>query len=179
MKKFCLSAFALTIAGIGLAHAQDDEDVIKNAMSAAPEAIGLNAKVVTFNEEGELVTLREGTNNFTCFPDDPNTPANDPMCADENATAWTLAWINKTDPPTGDVGFAYMLQGGSTPGNLDPYATEPPEGEDWLDEPPHVMIFNLSELPEDYPNPGANPDVSQPWVMWPGTPYEHLMLPVE
>jgi hypothetical protein len=24
----------------------------------------------------------------------------------------------------------------------------------------------------------ADPDVTRPYVMWPGTPYEHLMLPV-
>jgi hypothetical protein len=41
------------------------------------------------------------------------------------------------------------------------------------------MIFNMSELPQDYPQPGEDPDMSQPWVMWAGTPYEHLMIPVE
>jgi hypothetical protein len=25
----------------------------------------------------------------------------------------------------------------------------------------------------------ADPDPSQPYVMWPGTPYEHLMIPVK
>jgi hypothetical protein len=70
------------------------------------------------------------------------------------------------------------LQGGSTASNLDPYATEPSGGE-WHQEPPHVMILNMGELPQDYPQPGETPDMSQPWVMWAGTPYEHLMIPVE
>jgi hypothetical protein len=32
----------------------------------------------------------------------------------------------------------------------------------------------LAAYPRD-----AKPDPSKPYVMWPGTPYEHLMLPVK
>ena len=30
-----------------------------------------------------------------------------------------MAWVNKTEPPKGKVGFDYMLQGGTTPSNVD------------------------------------------------------------
>ena len=30
-----------------------------------------------------------------------------------------------------------------------------------------------------YVKPGENADVTQPWVMWAGSPYEHLMIPPE
>jgi hypothetical protein len=122
-------------------------------------------------------TLREGTNNFTCMADDP-TPGKNPMCLDENGMAWAHAWMTKTEPPKDKVGFGYMLAGGATPSNTDPHATAPAGGE-LAQEPPHVMIFNFPELPADYPQPGDTPDMSQPWVMWAGTPYEHLMIPVQ
>ena len=180
---------AAVAASIGVAHAQGtgaehnplqtDEEMVQNAMSAAPEAVGRNATIVTMDAQGKMRTLQEGTTNFTCFPDDPTTPANDPMCVDENGLAWAEAWMNKEEPPEGKVGFGYMLAGGGTPSNVDPFATEPPGGAEYLQEPPHVMIFNMGELPQDYPDPGENPDTSQPWVMWGGTPYEHLMIPVE
>ena len=159
--------------------AMSDEELIANAIAAAPEAIGAQAAVVTVDETGELKTLKQGTNNFTCFPDDPSNPANDPVCVDENGLEWTKAWIAKTEPPAGEIGFGYMLQGGSTPSNVEPHATEPPEGSDYMQEPPHVMIFNTGAAMQGYPDPGEHPDMSQPWVMWGGTPYEHLMLPVE
>jgi hypothetical protein len=154
-----------------------DDELIANAMSAGPPAVAENATIAAVDEQGNMRTLREGTNNFTCMADDP-TPGNNPMCLDENAMAWAHAWMTKTEPPADKVGFGYMLAGGSTPSNIDPYATDPAGGE-LAQEPPHVMVFNLPELPADYPNGGENPDRSQPWTMWAGTPYEHLMIPVE
>lgn len=40
------------------------------------------------------------------------------------------------------------------------------------------MVFNAKAAMAGYPKPGNKPDVTQPWVMWQDTPYEHLMLPV-
>lgn len=48
-----------------------------------------------------------------------------------------------------------------------------------MQEPPHVMVFNTAAAMQGYPDPGEHADMSQPWVMWGGTPYEHLMIPVE
>ena len=72
-----------------------------------------------------------------------------------------------------------MLQGGTTPSNVDPFATKPPAGMDWMQEPPHVMVFNYGETMVGYPKPGEHADTTQPWVMWAGSPYEHLMIPVK
>lgn len=178
-----MTSIAAGVAGLGLtatALAADmtDEELIKNAMSAAPEAVARDATIVAMDENGEMRTLREGKNNFTCIADDP-APGNNPMCLDKNAMEWAAAWVNKTEPPKGKVGFGYMLAGGATPSNVDPFATEPPGGAELAQEPPHVMIFNLPEAAGDYPRPAEDPDRSQPWVMWAGTPYEHLMIPVE
>ena len=49
-----------------------------------------------------------------------------------------------------------MLQGGTTPSNVDPFATQPPDGMDWMQEPPHVMIFNYGDAIQDYPKPGEH-----------------------
>lgn len=171
-------AFVILI-GTGSQTWAGDKELIANAMSAAPEAVAHNAAVVVIDEQGEMRKLKEGTNNFTCLPDDPSTPANDPMCLDKNGLEWAKAWITKTEPPKGKIGLAYMLQGGGSPSNVDPYATKPPAGRDYLKEPPHIMIFNHGDTMQGYPDPGENPDTSQPWVMWSGTPYEHLMIPIK
>jgi hypothetical protein len=157
------------------AFAASDDETIKNALSAAPEAVAKDAAVMDWN----MKTLREGTNGFTCMPDDTNTPSNDPMCLDKNAMAWLHALMNKKDPPPG-VGFGYMLQGGTAASNVDPYATQPSGGK-WIEDGPHVMIFNIGDQAASYPQPKENSevDVSKPYVMYPGTPYAHLMVPVK
>jgi hypothetical protein len=157
---------------------QTDEEKIASAISAAPDSIGQNAAVVMF-DQGQMRTLREGTNNFTCLPDNPKNPINDPLCVDENGLEWIKARIAKKEPPDGKIGFAYMLQGGTTANNADPSATEPPAGTHWHKEPPHIMILNTASTMQGYPRPGENPERTQPWVMYPDSPYEHLMLPVE
>jgi len=40
------------------------------------------------------------------------------------------------------------------------------------------MIVGAKEMVEGYPRI-AKPETSEPYVMWPDTPYEHLMMPVQ
>ena len=45
---------------------------LETAVLAAPEHQRAEATVMGFNKDGELVTLKEGTNDFICIADDPN-----------------------------------------------------------------------------------------------------------
>jgi hypothetical protein len=72
-----------------------DEEIIKSAMSAAPEAIGKGATIIDVGSDGKIRVVRQGSNQFTCMADNPNTPGPDPMCADRNAMEWVDAWLNK------------------------------------------------------------------------------------
>ncbi len=48
----------------------------------------------------------------------------------------------------------------------------------WVKTGPHVMIVGAApDFYAMYPK-DAQPDTSVPYVMWPGTPYQHLMIPV-
>jgi hypothetical protein len=151
---------------------------IQNAMSAAPLAIAKNATIVdhTGKEGGEMAVLRKGSNDWTCLPDDPSTPSNDPMCLDKNAMDWAKAWKTHAEPKLNSAGLGYMLQGGGTPSNTDPFATAPLEGTKWLQEPPHLMLFGVKLDPTVY---STDPNSGGPWIMWSGTPYEHLMIPAK
>ena len=153
---------------------------IQNAMSAAPAAISKNATVMDWPaaEGGEMKELRKGTNDWTCLPDDPSTPSNDPQCEDKMAMEWAKAWISHATPNVASPGIGYMLQGGGSPSNTDPFAKAPAAGESWMKEPPHLMIFPASGTKLD---PAAYGDMHSggPWIMWGGTPYEHLMVPVK
>jgi len=152
-------------------------DPVASAMSAAPAAVAKAATIVTVGADGKMETLRAGTNGFTCMPDNPETPGPDPMCMDANAMAWTMAWIGHKPAPTEQPGIMYMLTGGTDASNTDPYATKPTEGGDWIKTGPHLMLVGSATALKGYPS-GPAPDTTAPYVMWAGTPYAHLMIPV-
>ncbi len=73
MKKLLVVVFAL--GGLSI-FAQSKilpaEIQIKMAIQAAPKMYQDEATVLGYNKNGELVTLREGTNGLICLADDPN-----------------------------------------------------------------------------------------------------------
>jgi len=167
---------ALLLSAAALTAAMTDGEMITNAMSAAPRAVSETATIIAMNEKGEARTLREGTGTFTCMPDNPMTPGNDPMCLDKNGMEWAKAWMGRKEPEKGRIGLGYMLAGGSDASNDDPYATAPAAGHVWVDTGPHVMILGGVDGMPDHPRTADNPKV--PYVMWGGTPYAHIMMPV-
>ena len=156
-----------------------DAELIKSAMSAAPEKVGTGATIIAAEAEGKMRTLRKGTNGFTCMPDNPTTPGEDPMCLDKSALEWATAWMEHKTPASGKVGLIYMLAGGTDASNTDPYAAKPEPGNNWVETGSHVMIVGADPgfyglYPKD-----PKPDTLVPYVMWAGTPYQHLMIPIK
>ena len=161
------------------AKPQNDQELIRSAMRAAPSKVAAGAAVVAAKPDGNLRTVRAGTNGFTCMADNPTTPGPDPMCMDGAALAWAGAWMGHKPPPSGKVGLMYMLSGGTDASNTDPYATKPDATNHWVETGPHVMVVGADPaFYAQYPK-SATPDTAVPYVMWSGTPYEHLMIPVK
>ncbi|WP_215226118.1 hypothetical protein [Echinicola shivajiensis] len=72
--KSILSIFLVTITVLpvlGQSSFPSKESQIKSAVLAAPEEGRLAATVYGFDEDGELVLLRHGTNELICIADDP------------------------------------------------------------------------------------------------------------
>jgi hypothetical protein len=160
-------------------HAITDDTKIQSALSAAPASITASATVLDWPGAlgGQMPVLREGSNDWYCLPDMPDTSGNDPMCLDKVWLDGIEAWINHSTPETTRLGFGYMLQGGSSQSNTDPYATEATADNEWIDQAvPHLMLLvpdkaMLQGLP-------VTPDSGGPWVMWRDTPYVHVMVPM-
>ena len=151
-----------------------DDEAIASAMSAGPSSISADAAIMDW----DMNVLREGSNGWTCLPDRPDTDGNDPWCVNGPWMNFLDAYVNKKEPTYTEVGIAYMLQGDAAVSNTDPYATEKTTDEDWVTGlGPHLMMLypdrsNLDGISTDHLNGG-------PWVMWPDTPYVHLMIPLE
>jgi hypothetical protein len=68
-----------------------------------------------------------------------------------------------------------MLQGGPAADNDDPTVMEPPAGQEWQIDPPHIMVLSpLGWDAENFPTDLA----PGPFIMFDDTPMEHLMFPV-
>jgi hypothetical protein len=179
------SSFALALlAAVALptAASEDaptDAQLIASAESAAPAEVAKDATIMAMEAGGKMRTLRQGHNGFTCIPDSPSTPGPDPMCMDANGLAWARAWAGHEPPPAGKIGFMYMLQGGTDASNTDPYATEPNSGNHWVKTGAHVMVVGADAAFYDQYPKSADPNTKMPYVMWAGTPYQHLMVPVQ
>ncbi|WP_208858061.1 hypothetical protein [Halomonas aestuarii] len=164
-----LVALLACLAGSGVALA--DQAMIDDALAAASPVLTEGASVVDW--EGNV--LKEGSNGFTCMPTPPSLAGTAPMCLDEAWMHWAKAWQSKEPITVESLGIAYMLAGDEGASNVDPYAEGPTEDNEWIKEGPHLMIIAPAALLEGYP---TDPDNGGPYVMWKGTDYQHLMVPV-
>ncbi len=160
----------LLVTGCAQTQASDVE-LIADAESAAPESVTKNATIKT--SDGRV--LRQGSNSWTCYP---GSGAIGPMC---NQSQWDKligAVMTKAPIDVTEFSLSYMMAGeGEALGvsNVDPFATEPTDDNQWVKEGPHLMIL----VPDQTALEGLSTDPKDPvYVMWKGTPYAHIMVKV-
>ncbi|MGI8403077.1 MAG: hypothetical protein ACR2NS_15945 [Gemmatimonadaceae bacterium] len=159
-----------------------NEGKIQNAMSAAPDSISSGATIMDWpaTTGGKFSQLRAGTNGWICYPSTPaaaGAVGQDPMCLDPEFQKWAGAWMTKKTPKLAAVGVAYMLQGDRGASVTDPFAKTAADTKDWVVAGPHIMVAapNVATLASIQ----GTPTGGIPWVMWKGTPYAHIMVPVK
>lgn len=157
--------------GAASGSAVDADDPVADALSAAWPGLAAVATVIDW--EGNV--LKEGSNRYTCLPTPRMLSGTAPMCMDDEWMQWAGAWQNKEDYAAKTLGISYMLRGDEGASNIDPFAEGPTEDNEWIVEGPHLMILAPAEMLNNFP---TDPDNGGPYVMWKGTPYAHLMVPV-
>ncbi len=161
----------------GMSHAQ----VVEAASAGAPDAIGRNATIAWIDSTGALHQMRAGTNGFTCVIVVPD-PLGGPVCGDQNATAWLMAFLrHEPRPPAMSApGIAYMARGGThyedAEGNvlmehdLSPHAagSRPVrEGAHWM------LIWPYDPVATGLP---TKENAAGVYIMFAGTPWAHVMV---
>lgn len=68
MKKILIMAALMSAASLVPAMAQSKDDLIAQAVMAAPEELRAGATVVNYDAKGDPVVLRQGTNGIVCTP---------------------------------------------------------------------------------------------------------------
>jgi hypothetical protein len=181
---FPFTAAALIACGAGYTlkaqSSASSEAKIREAMRAAPPEISAKAAIMDWpDKEGmPMKPLRAGTNGWMCMPSTPTSTGSrpDPMCVDKSFSALLEAYNTKSDPMVKTVGVGYMLLGDHGASNTDPFAMKPTATNQWTVSGPHIML--VVPQPDQLNGISADPGTGGPWVMWKGTKYAHLMVPV-
>jgi hypothetical protein len=173
---------ALVISAISQSDTTEAE--ISRALSAAPASIAAHASVVVFGAQGRRKELRAGTNDWTCVTRERNLLddgiAHHPACFDKYGLEWAENYFAGREPNPDHVGYSYMLQGGSSWSNTDPKATKLAPGQkDYIRMPPHIMILSAKVANvSGFPSGQSDPDTHTPFVMYGGTSFAILIIPV-
>jgi hypothetical protein len=171
---------ATLVLGLAVAAAaQSKEAKIASAMAAAPASIAKNAAVKDWPDKtGKMATLREGSNDWVCYPSRAKTKyrKNDAMCLDPAWQEWMAAYAEKRAPKITHVGYAYMLAADEWGSNF-AGAKEPTPDNQWHHMGAHVMVlYPDTSLLAGIP---ARPSMSGPYVMMSGSPFVHVMWPMK
>ncbi|MBI5135925.1 MAG: hypothetical protein HZA24_01170 [Nitrospirae bacterium] len=147
---------------------------IESARSAGPSSITGGATVMGW----DLSVIESGNNGWFCLPDNADTPGNSPLCGNEPWLSFLKSYMKKEKPAYTGVGISYMLQGDWPVSNTDPYASGPTQDNQWSnDSGPHLMVLvpDLASLK----GISTDPNNGGPFVMWAGTDYAHIMVPIQ
>ena len=192
-------AVSLLIAGANVVFAQEaahpqlapptrahsdgtDARKIANALSAGPKYVTDHATVMDWpspqDKEQKMRVLREGSNGWSCMPDQPGSPRHSPMCADQTTMKWMVAMLAGKKPNIDRVGISYMLQGESGSDVQDLTAKTPPAGKDWYYAGPHVMVVLPDGDKDALKDVGQDTSTGMPYVRAPNSISPLLVIPV-
>ena len=167
----------------GHMHGNSEEWEIETYTSSAPDFIGDFATVISASGQ----VLSEGPHGWTCLPFIPmpkmgfkSANAAAPACADANAVAWADAYINQTTPKIENDGWIWMIHGDTGVDNFRPYSEgdkENTDPEDWIYSGSHLML--MPKDPSSMDGISTDFTTGAPYVMMKGTPFVHLMIPLE
>jgi hypothetical protein len=163
-------------------HGNTAEWEINAYTSAAPAFIGKYATVI--GASGKV--LREGTNGWRCEPFMPmpkdgfkhphETAA---ACSDKNAVAWANAYKSNNKPELEGDGWIWMIHGDLGVDNFKPYTDGQKDAghKHFIESGAHMML--MPKDPSSLDGQTTDYTTGAPYVMFKGTPYVHLMIPLE
>jgi hypothetical protein len=158
--------------------------------TAAPSFIAANCTVV----DVDGTVLREGTNGWTAMAANPrgmSDPENGwkdpheamPMVGDGPAMQWAMAYMAGKEPEMDTDGWAWMLHGDMGEDNrkhlvIDEEGMNKAKADgEWIESGAHLML--MPKDPSSLDGQTTNFNSGAPYVMFKGTGYDHLMIPVE
>lgn len=180
----CTLAALLFTSGGAAVEVAPPADQIASAILAAPKERRAGAAVLGYNANGDVVTLRKGSNDLICLADDPDEKGFSVACyhkdlepfmargrdlakelkgKDRHEQRWKEVQDGKVPMPR-DPRMLYVLTGSGF---------DPAKGE-VADAYLRWVVYVPYATPESTglsTTPGT-----APWLMYPGTPGAHIMI---
>lgn len=180
-----LTAVVLASCASGSTLAQSTQELIAEAVRPLPEELRANATVYRYDPtSGDRIVLRQGSNQVECRPKDEEgftrcTPianaSRSDMSAKLRAQGMSDEDVNATLETAETRGLVNPRIFGSLSYRL-------------FDEPDRIQLLWIISVPNATPEQLGMPTGSQrdnslaghgtPWMMLPGTPGAHLMIPI-
>jgi hypothetical protein len=177
----------LALAGIGLfaafAYAQSADDIAK-ATLPLPEDLRAGATVYTYDANGDRKILRQGTNMVECMPkaEDGFTRCSNKITADRRDFQAKLKAQKKTPKEIAEAVAQATKEGKIKPA---PYGVMSYR---YSDDDKRIKVLWVMSVPGGTPETTGVSTTSQrdaalkgkgmPWMMLPGTPGAHIMIPI-
>jgi opacity protein-like surface antigen len=191
MKHLLLSSLLLAALGTQaqIAAVPAPEAQIKLAVLSAPADKRDGATVLGYNAQGEVVTLRKGTNEFICLADDPAQKGFSVSCYHQSlepfmARGRELKKAGKTAKEIMETREAEVKSGklkmNAQPANLIVFSGKD-ENVDLtigtVRDGNHRYVVYIPYATAETTGLPLKPDVpGQPWIMDPGTHRAHIMI---
>lgn len=176
--------------GAGVAHAQvpPPDQQVAAAVHAAPDGMQADAAVKGYTEAGELVTLREGSNELICVADEPGDDRFHVVCYHKRLEPFMQRGrdlrAEGVDPAAVDSIRRAEIEDGALDLPSHPMAlyslTGPAgsydaEADSVSGASPLYVVYTPFATGEELGLP-TRPTGSMPWLMEPGTPWAHIMI---
>ena len=155
--------------------------------SAAPSFIAEKCTVI--DSDGKTV-LRKGTNGWTAMAGNPrgmSDPENGwknpheamPMVMDAQAMKWAMAFMSGKKPELDHDGWMYMLHGDMGEDNTKQLVFKKEDAAEghWIESGAHLML--MPKDPTSLKGQTTDFNSGHPYIMFEGTGYDHIMIPVE
>ena len=183
-----LSPFLNLIPGVSTAQVPSAKIQVASAVLAGPASQRAGAAVLGYDNAGELVSLREGSNGLVCLADDPVADGFSVACYHESlepymARGRELASGGMTDGSErlqtrwkeAEEGALSMPENPATLYVLTGSSFDPDAGE-VTDSYLRYVVYMPWATIETTGLPDAPMGPGSPWLMYPGTAGAHVMI---
>ena len=158
--------------------AQSVDEQIARAVMAAPANLQADAAVITFDESGEIVVVREGSNGLMCW-DSSNEPGRQGMFNAQCTSELNRTRVKQNHQFSHAGGTPEEIQALFDRAEEDGTHELPVYGTmyyHWIDGRPHTTIAVPLATEENSRIPQASRSDAM-WIMDAGTSGAHLMIP--
>ncbi len=179
--RYKLTFLLLVVATQAYTQVKDAEVQITETVRALPEALRDGATVIGYNQTGDRIELRKGTNDMICLADDPNL-------SDAKGEIFIVCFPKSLEP--------YMTRKEELTLNgvsnvRDSIASEIESGKIYMPKlavrytlrghsPDGALPLTVIHVPfATTESTGFSSEIDnfRPWLMWEGTAEAHIMVP--